>query len=210
MNTRERFVFPSKLRAFGADRHGESSDPILRSGGEWRQQWQELLKRLYASGHYSSDPNITYDSLEEDRGAVKRAVLSFARQRAEILSALNPRYIKALVAAGVPADQADRKAKNAYRRLEASFIQGIDLPPGDGGPADFQDVLRLILALAHTNEPAGNGNVTSRLASAASMMLPEVIAAMDASDGSQGEMSAKAKNIARMQKGGGAAPPKLP
>ena len=37
---------------------------------------------------------------------------------------------------------------NAYKRLEASILRGHDLPPGDGGPADFTDVMRMLYALS--------------------------------------------------------------
>ncbi len=37
---------------------------------------------------------------------------------------------------------------NAYKRLEASILRGQDLTAADGGPADFQDLARMLYALS--------------------------------------------------------------
>ena len=175
----------------------ESSEPTPDAGHAtaWREPWLQLLTRLHSCGHFAADQHVTPQNLEQDRGAVKRAVLSFARQRADLLPLLSRRHLKALVTAGVPQDQIDRKIKNAYRRLDASILLGEDLAPGDGGPADLQDILRMVLALAGSDEAPG------RLASAAAALLPDLLAAWDAAGDGKVELSEKAKNIERLRRG---------
>ena len=153
---------------------------------EWRSHWRLLLERLHEAGHYKSDPHISSADVESDTAAMKRAVLSFTRQRADILRNLTATNLAQLVRAGLPeGEYSDRKSKNAYRRLEASFIKGQPLSPGDGGAADFQDVLRMILAL-HTvttttaaQQHGNNQEIQKDLALAAGNVLPEVLAAME-------------------------------
>ena len=40
------------------------------------------------------------------------------------------------------------QTKNAHRRLQASILEGQHLGPGDGGPAELQDVMRVFVSLA--------------------------------------------------------------
>ena len=54
----------------------------------------------------------------------------------------------AIVLSGPQKTVQDRKSVNAYKRLEASILRGQDLPAADGGPADFQDVARMLYALS--------------------------------------------------------------
>lgn len=180
-----------------------ASPPPPQSSQPWRSHWRTLLGRLHASGHYSSDPQIGPEDIQTDPAAMKRAVLSFTRQRADILAHLSTEKIANAVRAGLPlGEESDRKARNAYRRLDASFVKGQPLPPGDGGPADLQDVLRMVLALASASQGESRNDIrTLELAAAAGELLPEVIAAMDVSppEGSP-QLSEKAKNIERMNK----------
>ncbi|KAL4547724.1 hypothetical protein Ndes2526B_g06957 [Nannochloris sp. 'desiccata'] len=116
--------------------------------------------------------------------------------------------LKNLVRAGLPeGEYSDRKSKNAYRRLEASFIKGQPLSPGDGGAADFQDVLRMILSLhavATTKAAEDHGNnkeIQQHLGIAAGNILPEVLAAMELPPPEGAPVqSDKATNMQRLSK----------
>ena len=128
---------------------------------------------------------------------MKRAVLSYCRQRADILSKLDTEKIARLAKAGLPkAEIGDRKSKNAYRRLHASFVLQQPLSPGDGGAADFQDVLRMVLALAGAERSQNH----QELADVVKEILPEILVAMD-SVPPQGEsvLSEKAVNMQRLK-----------
>ncbi|KAG7672077.1 hypothetical protein NADE_000257 [Nannochloris sp. 'desiccata'] len=196
-----------------------TSDSISSSGGgnpssstsspvEWRSHWRVLLEKLHETGHYKSDPHITSADVESDSAAMKRAVLNFTRQRADILKNLSATNLKNLVRAGLPeGEYSDRKSKNAYRRLEASFIKGQPLSPGDGGAADFQDVLRMILSLhavATTKAAEDHGNnkeIQQHLGIAAGNILPEVLAAMELPPPEGAPVqSDKATNMQRLSK----------
>lgn len=195
-------------RAYAAPPRIENVENEIPSA-DWRSPWLELLHRLHGCGHFSGDQHVTIHTIEEDSGALKRAVLNFARQRADILASLSHRHLKALVAAGPPPGLLDRKTRNAYRRLEASILDETDLPPGDGGAADLQDVLRMVLALSGAvREGAGKDGASRRLISASAALIPEIIQAMDVPMNKEGAMSEKAKNIKRMQSGGGTRPMK--
>lgn len=180
-----------------------SSSPV-----EWRSHWRILLVKLHETGHYKSDPHITSADVESDSAAMKRAVLSFSRQRADILRNLSATNLESLVRAGLPEGEcSDRKSKNAYRRLEASFIKGQPLSPGDGGAADLQDVLRMVLSLhavATTKAAEDHGNnkeIQINLGTAAGNILPEVLAAMELPPPKGAPVqSDKASNMQRLSK----------
>jgi hypothetical protein len=186
---------------------GNSASPSS-SSNEWRSHWRLLLERLHETGHYKSDPHITSADVESDSAAMKRAVLSFTRQRADILKNLSAANLEQIVRAGLPeGEYSDRKSKNAYKRLEASFIKKQPLSPGDGGAADFQDVLRMVLAL-HTvstttaaQQHGNNKEIQRHLGIAATNLLPEVLAAM-ALPPPEGApvISDKATNMQRLSK----------
>jgi len=178
------------------------------SAEEWRSHWRILLEKLHETGHYKSDPNITSADVESDSAAMKRAVLSFTRQRADILKNLSATNLEKLVRAGLPeGEYSDRKSKNAFRRLEASFIKGQPLSPGDGGAADLQDVLRMVLSLhavATTKAAEDHGNnkeIQQNLGTAAGNILPEVLAAMELPPPEGAPVqSDKATNMQRLSK----------
>ena len=69
----------------------------------------------------------------------------------------------------------DRKTKNAHRRLRASLVDGRHLPPGDGGPAEFQDLLRLFLSLAVCDRR--DADMFKPLMAATAALLPDIAAA---------------------------------
>ena len=168
---------------------------------QWKSLWRSLLARLYDGGHYRADPHVSPGDIQSDPAAIKRAVLSFSRQRADILSHLSIDKIADIVRAGLPqGEESDRKARNAYRRLEASFVKRQPLPPGDGGPADLQDVLRMVLALASATDQGTIDDLTvSTLAAAAGELLPEVLAGIDLlPPEGDATLSEKAKNMERM------------
>jgi hypothetical protein len=193
-----------------------TSDSISSSSGggnppsavEWRSQWRLLLEKLHETGHYKADPHISSADVEVDGAAMKRAVLSFTRQRADILKNLSDSNLEQLVRAGLPeGEYSDRKSKNAYRRLEASFLKKQPLSPGDGGAADFQDVLRMILSLhavATTKAAEDHGNnkeIQQTLGIAAGKILPEVLVAMDLPPPEGAPVqSDKATNMQRLSK----------
>ncbi len=182
---------------------GNSPSPVA-----WRSQWRTLLEKLHESGHYKADPHITSADVESDGAAMKRAVLSFTRERADILQNLSASSLENLVRAGLPeGEYSDRKSKNAYRRLEASFIKKQPLSPGDGGAADFQDVLRMILSLhavATTKAAEDHGNnkeIQQHLGIAAGNILPEVLVAMELPPPEGAPVqSDKATNMQRLSK----------
>ncbi|GAB4817578.1 hypothetical protein N2152v2_004624 [Parachlorella kessleri] len=70
----------------------------------------------------------------------------------------------------------DRKSVNAYKRLEASILRGQDLPAADGGPADFQDVARMLYALSLV-DPVTAELESPGLAAAAVCLMPSIISA---------------------------------
>ncbi|KAL4528948.1 hypothetical protein Ndes2437A_g03477 [Nannochloris sp. 'desiccata'] len=162
-----------------------TSDSISSSGGgnpssstsspvEWRSHWRVLLEKLHETGHYKSDPHITSADVESDSAAMKRAVLNFTRQRADILKNLSATNLKKF---------------------------------SDGGAADFQDVLRMILSLhavATTKAAEDHGNnkeIQQHLGIAAGNILPEVLAAMELPPPEGAPVqSDKATNMQRLSK----------
>ena len=64
------------------------------------------------------------------------------------------------------------QTKNAHRRLEASLLEGADLPLTDGGPAELQDVMRVLLALAGCD--ARDASMFVPLLTAALDLLPDI------------------------------------
>ncbi|PRW58463.1 tRNA-guanine transglycosylase [Chlorella sorokiniana] len=128
---------------------------------------------LFDGGHYAADPGVKADDLEGEPGAMKRAVLSLARERSDILFGLDGGKLKALTVAGTPAD--DRKTRNAFKRLQASIVEGRHLPPAEGGPAELQDVMRLILSLAQCSQR--EVELFKPLLHAACALLPDIAAA---------------------------------
>lgn len=164
---------------------------------------------------------------------MKRAVLSLARERSEILFGLDSGKLKAITLAGSPSD--DRKVgscaarascaalscacmywvvravlhvwqhgggreagsidgqhlptcnrlpplqpvslqtRNAFKRLQASIVDGRHLPPAEGGPAELQDVMRLILSLAQCSRR--EVELFRPLLLAACALLPDIAAA---------------------------------
>jgi hypothetical protein len=196
----------SCITHFTAQRHSAASFRCYAAGAAspadpWQRSWQELLQRLHREGHFEGDTHVSEYDLGEDKAAVKRAVLHFARLRADILSSLDAARLAELVRAGVPATETDRKTRNAYRRLQASVLRGEDLPPGDGGPADFQDVLRLVLALDGAAKGGGVHEDDAELAGAAAALLPDVLLAMETPPAAGPQLSEKAKNMQRMKEG---------
>lgn len=183
--------------------HCASDTSASAAATAWTQHWELLLQRLHAAGHFASDSQVTEADVTTDKGAMKRAVLSFARQRADILAVLDGDKLKRLVRAGAPGAEADRKTRNAYRRLEASIVKEQPLGPGDGGPADLQDVLRLVLALDASSAPSAPYAPDRELAAAAGGVLPDVIKAMEAPAPGGVALSEKAKNMARRLSGEG-------
>jgi hypothetical protein len=195
----------------------------------WRPLFRSLLERLHAAGHFSAagaPPPL--ERLEADAAVVKRAVLAFARARPDALAALDAGALAALVrawhgnvaggggagggAAAAGLGRQDRKARNAAARLEASVLRGADLPEADGGAADLQDVLRLLLALDAGGggggelDTAGAAAARGALERAAAALLPGLLeaAARPAPEGAA-PPSARAVNMARL-KGGSARP----
>ncbi|KAL4431185.1 hypothetical protein ABPG75_006441 [Micractinium tetrahymenae] len=154
----------------GGGAAGTSSTPSYK---EWRAQWNALLEQLFEQGHFSADPGVRSDALAAQLGPMKRAVLSLGRQRSDILFSLEPAKLKAVVTAGFPVD--DRKTKNAHRRLQASIVQGQHLPPGDGGPAEMQDLMRIFVSLAACD--ARDAALFQPLVAAAVNLLPDIRAA---------------------------------
>lgn len=114
----------------------------------WRSNWSTFLHVLHAKGFFSADPHLNVDDVHSgNQPAIKRAILNFSRQHPNILSHLNNSVVTKLVKAGAAHADADRKTRNAYKRLEASFLRGQSLPESDGGAGDLQDLLRLVFAL---------------------------------------------------------------
>lgn len=79
------------------------------------------------------------------QGDIKRALLDLARTRPHYLSAMDTDTLKALASA--PLDTDERKVRMAQQRLQASYVEGSDMPIKDGGAASLQDVLRLLQCL---------------------------------------------------------------
>ena len=148
-------------------------------GGEgangWRSNWLAFLHRLHADGFFTADPHLRVEDIHSgNQPAIKRAILNFSRHQPNILSQLDISIIKKLVEAGKSHADADRKTRNAYKRLEASFLRGQSLPESDGGSGDLQDLLRLVFALeiASANDPSYNHGA---LADAADGFLIDVL-----------------------------------
>lgn len=190
---------------------GADTPSAPQSGPSWQAYWTTMLTRIYADGHFASDPGITLETIETDRAATKRAVLSFSRQRSDILASLDQAHLTELVLAGLPPNETDRKTRNAYKRLEASFLRGQPLSSGDGGAADLQDVLRLILAFINAKATGGidRGGVVpentvnwddERVGSAASEILRVVLSCMDQRQG-PAAISEKARQMAGLRSG---------
>lgn len=195
------------LRTCAADFEAppETPPPAAADFTAWRPHWRALLQRLHAWGHFAGDPHISAEEVEVDPAAAKRAVLSFSRQRPDVLTALPAAKVIALVRAGLPDSAAsERKARNAYKRLEASFLAWQPLAPGDGGPADLQDVMRMVLALEAVPAEEVAGDVwVEALATAAADILPDVRAAAEAPPPPDAPtLSEKAKNMQGLGKGG--------
>jgi hypothetical protein len=184
--------------------------PPAGAAAPWQARWQQLLERLHGAGHFAADAHVSANDLGADKAAVKRAVLRFARQRADILAALDGEWLRALVVAGLPESERDRKARNAHRRLQASVLRGEDLGPGDGGAADLQDVLRMLLALDAAAAGICTDGDHAGLAAAAAALLPEVLAAMEAPPPEGAALSEKAKNMQRLKQGERAPVPRRP
>lgn len=79
------------------------------------------------------------------QGDIKRALLDLARTRPHYLSAISDATLKSLAAVSLETDE--RKVRMAQQRLQASYVQGVDLGAKDGGAASLQDVLRLLQCL---------------------------------------------------------------
>ena len=67
------------------------------------------------------------------------------------------------------------QTKNAHRRLQASLVDGRDLGPQDGGPAELQDLLRVFLSLAGCDQR--DAGMFQPLIGAAMQLLPDIQAA---------------------------------
>eukprot|EP00887_Chlorella_sp_A99_P005501 scaffold1.g5501.t1 len=129
---------------------------------EWQQQWLHFLLRLHRGGHFSADPGVNADRLADaDSGAVKRAVLAFARARPHLLNQLPQAPIAQLLAGGPPSRE--RKIANAWRRLDAAIVQQQPQVKGDVAP-EFQDVMRVLLVVAEQRESAAAGAAAEVLA----------------------------------------------
>jgi streptomycin 6-kinase len=67
------------------------------------------------------------------------------------------------------------QTKNAHRRLVASLLEGKHLSPADGGPAELQDLVRVLLALAACDRR--DAALFRPLVAAAMALLPDIMAA---------------------------------
>lgn len=67
------------------------------------------------------------------------------------------------------------QTRNAFKRLQASIVDGRHLPPAEGGPAELQDVMRLILSLAQCSRR--EVELFRPLLLAACALLPDIAAA---------------------------------
>lgn len=173
------------------------------NGNTLQQHWQTFLRTLHDQGHFSADPHIPPPSYlaqdkPQDKGAVKRAILSFARHRPDIFhtTLASRQSLVDLIKLGIP-DTSDRKTSNAYKRLHATVVKRESLPPGDGGAADFQDVCRMVLSHMIQKEIAQN-NARSR-ESSLNDILVYIIDAMKIDSAIDSTMlSDKAKNMQRL------------
>ncbi|KAI3433366.1 hypothetical protein D9Q98_003183 [Chlorella vulgaris] len=159
--------------ALASSTPASSSSAPLAFHEEWKLLWARFLQQAYELGHFAADPGVKPDSLDSNAGVMKRAVLSLARQRSDILHTLDPAKTQAVVKAGYPVD--DRKTKNAHRRLHASILEGRDLAPADGGPAELQDLMRVFLSLAGCD--TRDAALFKPLTAAATALLPDIMAA---------------------------------
>lgn len=101
------------------------------------------MRKLHQRGYFSERDEVSTVNLpliiEQEPAAVKRALLNFARNEDLLVSgALLKGDLEQCVAAGLPPDATERKARNALKRLRASILDGKDLPIGEGGAASFQ------------------------------------------------------------------------
>ena len=95
--------------------------------------WRSLLRQLFAAGHYAADAGrVGPEQLDVDKGASKRAVLSFARQRPDLRYSLPEDQLRALVQAGFP--RPDRKVGRAAGWLVARWAGGCSGGARWGGP----------------------------------------------------------------------------
>ena len=157
-----KFTRTTRLRRLFASNGEESLS-------DYKQVYRSFLELLHLQGHFVADPHVHLDAVQRDRGASKRAILSFGRSRPDLLRKLDSSKVERLLAAGLP-QKVDRKTKNAHQRLLASIIKKQDLGPGDGGAAETQDILRLYIEL----DSSADLTAAPQLLPAALALLPDI------------------------------------
>lgn len=145
------------------------SDP-LRQG--LVDKWPKFLADLQAGGHFNMPESEEAPEKLEERAEIKKNCLEFARARSDILFSLSADSIRPLTK--FTAFEPNKKLNAALRRLDAQFVQGVPLTVGDGGEANFQDVLRVVMEMSYA--PAGHlAGISDEAVQAAVDILPELL-----------------------------------
>ena len=87
----------------------------------WAQCYQELLNYLHSHGHWA-DGDASHELGEVNIGAAKRAILSLARARTDMLFSLPRALVEAVVDAGKPYE--DRKVRGGLVSCGSACLAG--------------------------------------------------------------------------------------
>ncbi|CAL5219459.1 g1294 [Coccomyxa viridis] len=152
------------------------ADPVIQ---EFTDLFAALSAELHERGYYQDRPEYTVpNKSRSELGIEKRALLTMARERIDILYSLPVDKLKAIASNDLP--YVDRKTKNALERLAGTFVEGHSVDQSFGGEATTQDLVRLVLCahIACDRDVKRSNDIVSEADSQA--LMPSFLTAISA------------------------------